>query len=121
MKLPTIFLPHGGGPCFFMNPGDRPDPVWWPMEDYLTGLVADLPERPRAILLIRGHWEERHLTVHVGDRTRLYFDYSNFPPHPYGLLRYDPGAPAVAGYVPGWDRMDGFLQVGDIERGWGTE
>ena len=57
MTLPTLFVPHGGGPCFFMDPdGGPPDPMWRPMEDYLAGLVETLPERPRAILLVSGHW-----------------------------------------------------------------
>ena len=59
MTLPTLFVPHGGGPCFFMDPdGGPPDPMWQPMQAYLAGLIASLPERPRAILLVSGHWEE---------------------------------------------------------------
>ena len=54
MKLPSLFVPHGGGPCFFMNPGGAPDPMWQPMEAYLKRLIADLPEHPKAILLISG-------------------------------------------------------------------
>lgn len=101
-----------------MNPGDRPDPVWWPMEDYLRGLVADLPERPRAILLISGHWEERHFTVHVGERPSLYFDYYNFPPHTYELRWDAPGAPDVARSAAGLLRKAGFSTGEEITRGW---
>ena len=56
MTLPTLFIPHGGGPCFFMDPaGGPPDPMWRPMQAYLAGLIASLPERPRAVLLVSGH------------------------------------------------------------------
>jgi len=50
---PSLFIPHGGGPCFFM-----PDPrgTWTRMEAYLRGLPASLPEPPRAILVVSGHW-----------------------------------------------------------------
>ena len=55
MTLPTLFIPHGGGPCFFMDPnGGPPDPMWQPMQAYLAGLFGSLPERPRAILLVSG-------------------------------------------------------------------
>lgn len=51
MKQPALFIPHGGGPCFFMDPADpqhpHSDAMWQPMQDYLAGLIADLPERPR--------------------------------------------------------------------------
>ncbi|WP_448664811.1 DODA-type extradiol aromatic ring-opening family dioxygenase [Sphingomonas sp. CJ20] len=97
MTLPTLYLPHGGGPCFFMDPqGGPPDPMWQPMQDYLAGLIRDLPERPRAILMVSGHWEERDVTVHVGDGHPLLFDYSGFPEHTYRLRWDAPGAPDVA-------------------------
>ncbi|MFD2430315.1 DODA-type extradiol aromatic ring-opening family dioxygenase [Sphingobium scionense] len=70
MKQPALFIPHGGGPCFFMDPADpqhpHSDAMWQPMQEYLAGLVADLPERPRAILLVSGHWETPGFTVHDG-------------------------------------------------------
>ena len=36
-----------------------PDPrgTWRGMESYLKGLAASLPEKPRAILVVSGHWE----------------------------------------------------------------
>src|SRR3546814_790908 len=100
MRQPTLFIPHGGGPCFFMDPSDpdRPhcDPMWQPMQDYLAGIVATLPERPGAILLVSGHWEESRFTVHDGERPGLLFDYHGFPPHTYALRWDAPGAPALA-------------------------
>ena len=64
MTLPTLFVPHGGGPCFFMDPaGGPPDPMWRGMQDYLAGLLASLPERPTAILIVSGHWETDAVTL----------------------------------------------------------
>ena len=92
LRQPSLFIPHGGGPCFFMDPADpdrvQSDPMWHPMQAYLSGLIADLPARPRAILLVSGHWETADFTVHVGDRPPLLFDYHGFPPHTY-QLRWD--------------------------------
>ncbi len=122
MTLPSLFLPHGGGPCFFMDPAnpDMPhsDPMWRPMQDYLAGLIASLPERPRAILLISGHWETADFTVHTGERPGLLFDYYGFPPHTYGLRWDAPGAPDVARRAAGLLQEAGFDTAEDRTRGW---
>src|SRR5258707_9164338 len=79
MKQPTLFIPHGGGPCFFMDPaGGPPDPMWRDMQAYLGGVIASLPERPRAMLMISGHWEEDVVTAHVGSGQPLLYDYYGF-------------------------------------------
>ena len=119
MTLPTLFIPHGGGPCFFMDPNGGPlDPMWQPMEDYLAGLIASLPERPKAILMISGHWEEADVTVHVGDRPELLFDYYGFPEHTYRLRWDAPGAPDVARRAAALVRAAGFATREESERGW---
>ena len=55
LRQPSLFIPHGGGPCFFM-----PDPhgIWARMEAYLKALPSTLPAPPSAILVVSGHWEE---------------------------------------------------------------
>ena len=63
MTLPTLFIPHGAGPCFFMAWTRGPADTWDRTAAWLRGLVADLPERPKAILVISGHWEEPVFTV----------------------------------------------------------
>lgn len=122
MKQPSLYIPHGGGPCFFMDPADpdRPysDPMWQTMQDYLTQLVESLPERPRAMLIVSAHWEESVLTVHKGDRPDLLFDYYNFPPHTYSLKWDAPGAPAVADRAAQLLREAGFPVAEEHERGW---
>ena len=93
-RMPVLFIPHGGGPCFFMewNPPD----LWTPMAEYLKRIVATLPRRPRAILLISAHWEERHFTVGSAPAPELIFDYYGFPAHTYELTWPAPGAPDLA-------------------------
>lgn len=118
MKLPSLFIPHGGGPCFFMNPGGSPDPLWRPMEAYLKALITDLPERPKAILLISGHWEESQFTVHDGAQPALLFDYYNFPPHTYQLRWDSPGAPALAHRAAALLDAAGFPTGTENTRGW---
>jgi aromatic ring-opening dioxygenase catalytic subunit (LigB family) len=122
MTLPTLFIPHGGGPCFFMDPADpdhpHSDPMWRPMQEYLAGLIASLPERPCAILLVSGHWETHDFAVHVGGRPGLLFDYHGFPPHTYALRWDAPGAPDVARRAAALLEGADFATSEEGARGW---
>ncbi len=92
---PSLFIPHGGGPCFFM-----PDPQgkWTSMRAYLEGLAASLPARPRAILIVSGHWETPAGFAFTGaQQPELIFDYHGFPDYTYALTYSVPGDPALAG------------------------
>jgi aromatic ring-opening dioxygenase catalytic subunit (LigB family) len=92
MRQPVLFIPHGGGPCFFM---DDPGQVWKDMGDFLRGMAANLPA-PKAILVVSAHWETRGFAFTGAARPPLLYDYYNFPKHTYEL-RYDaPGAPWLA-------------------------
>jgi len=54
VRMPTWFIPHGAGPCFFMdwNPSD----AWDKTEKFLKDLPSTLPTKPKAILMISAHW-----------------------------------------------------------------
>jgi aromatic ring-opening dioxygenase catalytic subunit (LigB family) len=56
-RLPTLFIPHGGGPCFFMDPPASSPHMWDGLAAYLRGIDASLGVRPKAVLVISGHWE----------------------------------------------------------------
>ncbi len=83
--LPTFFIPHGGGPCFFMEWERGPKDTWDRMAAFLKGIIGSLPEKPKAVLVISGHWEEPVFTVNTAAHPSLYFDYYGFPPHTYEL------------------------------------
>jgi aromatic ring-opening dioxygenase catalytic subunit (LigB family) len=92
-RLPTFFLPHGGGPCFFVP---SMAPAWASLATFLRDLPATLETRPKAIVVISAHWEESRPTVTLRADPPLLFDYHGFPPETYAL-RYDvPGSPPVA-------------------------
>lgn len=59
--MPVFFIPHGAGPCFFMD--WSPAHTWDRMADFLKGIAATLPARPKAIVLISGHWLEADFSV----------------------------------------------------------
>ena len=117
-RQPTFFIPHGGGPCFFMDtpPGLPPD-MWNKMAAFLRGIPATLPEKPKAILVISGHWEESVPTVNNAAHPTLLFDYYNFPPHTYQLTYPAPGDPPLAARVQDLLRQAGFSTAAEDQRG----
>lgn len=90
---PAFFIPHGGGPCFFM---DDPRGVWTGMESFLRALPEQLPERPTAILVVSGHWETEGFALTGAEKPELIYDYYGFPEHTYQLGFDVPGAPWLA-------------------------
>lgn len=115
VRQPTFFIPHGGGPCFFM---DDPTGQWSGMAAFLRSLPGRLPERPKAILLVSGHWETEGFAFTGAERPELIYDYYGFPAHTYEI-RYDaPGEPALAERAAGLLAAAGFAARVDEERGW---
>lgn len=96
-RLPTLFIPHGGGPCFFME--TQPPDLWDELAAYLKNLGPSLGVKPKAVLLISGHWEEPNPTVNSAPNPPLLFDYYGFPEHTYGLTYPAPGLPMLADHV----------------------
>ena len=93
LPQPSFFIPHGGGPCFFM---DDPRGTWTGMATFLRGLSGTLPRRPKAIVVVSGHWETEGFAFTGAAKPSLIYDYHGFPPETYAL-RYDvPGAPDLA-------------------------
>jgi len=114
-RLPTFYIPHGGGPCFFMdwNPPD----TWDRMAAWLRGIDAGLGQRPKAVLLISGHWEEPVVSVNTQTRPSLLFDYYGFPPHTYQLKYPAPGDPVLAARVRELLQAGGVPSRTEAERG----
>jgi len=115
-RLPTLFIPHGGGPCFFMdwNPPD----TWDRMADYLRHVpdaVAASP--PKALVVISGHWEEPVVTIQNNAAPSLLYDYHGFPPSTYEIKFPAPGAPAVSARVAELLETAGIAWKYDHERG----
>jgi aromatic ring-opening dioxygenase catalytic subunit (LigB family) len=114
-RLPTVFLPHGAGPCFFME--WEPADTWQGMEAWLRNLLPSLNVAPRALLVISAHWEEPVFTLNTQAAPGLLFDYYGFPPHTYQLTWPTPGAPELAGEVAELLGKAGFDTAFDNRRG----
>jgi aromatic ring-opening dioxygenase catalytic subunit (LigB family) len=95
--LPTFYISHGGGPCFWMEVS--PPTLWDNLAKSLESIPAAVGEKPKAILMISAHWIERQFTVQTNPRPGMLYDYYGFPEHTY-RLRYDaPGSPELANRV----------------------
>lgn len=114
---PTYFINHGGGPCFFLDPGPMRD-GWAELETYLAGFANTLTEKPQAILVISGHWETTVPTVNAGTSPSLLFDYQGFPEHTYRLTWPALGSPDLAVRVQNLLGAAGIQSANDIRRGW---
>jgi aromatic ring-opening dioxygenase catalytic subunit (LigB family) len=116
-KLPTLYLPHGGGPCFFMEWTMGPRDMWDKMAAYLRSIEKTLPQTPKALLVISAHWETQAPTVLAQEAPPLLFDYYGFPPHTYQLTWPAPGDPALAKRVQGLLAEAGISSAQDTSRG----
>ena len=92
-RMPTYFISHGGGPWPWM-------PDWRArfvnLEASFVQMVKDLPERPKAILMISGHWEDDSFAVMTSANPPMVYDYHGFPPHTFQIRYPAPGAPDLA-------------------------
>jgi aromatic ring-opening dioxygenase catalytic subunit (LigB family) len=113
-RQPSLFIPHGGGPCFFM---DDPHGLWAKLRRFLEGLPGALREPPTAILLVSGHWEADGFALTSNAHPSLIYDYYNFPPHTYELRYEAPGSPPLAARAETLLRNAGLKSSLDAERG----
>lgn len=117
IRQPSIFLPHGGGPCFFMDWTWGPADTWEKTRKFLEGLAESLPAVPKAILVVSGHWEEPMPTVSTAAEPKLIFDYTGFPEHTYRLTWPAPGNPQLANRVVRLLKSAGLQAGVDTTRG----
>jgi aromatic ring-opening dioxygenase catalytic subunit (LigB family) len=117
-RLPTLFVSHGGGPCFWMTFPEPYGPhAWDGLAAYLRGVVAGLPAPPREILIVSAHWEAPRPTVMTAEKPEMLFDYHGFPAHTYELAYPAPGSPALAARVRALLGKAGIPSDEDPERG----
>jgi aromatic ring-opening dioxygenase catalytic subunit (LigB family) len=115
-RQPALYLPHGGGPSFFMT-GDRKR-LYQPMEDFLRGIRGTLPATPSAILVVTAHWEAAVPSFTGGARPELIYDYYGFPPETYELQYPAPGQPALAARAAALLQGAGYPARVEPDYGW---
>lgn len=117
-RQPSFFLSHGGGPCFWMEFSEPFGAhAFDALRDYLAGLLASLPQRPRAILMVSAHWEEALPTIGSDPAPKMIYDYYGFPDHTYQLQYPAPGSPELAEKIHYLLQQAGIPSVLDAKRG----
>ncbi|KAF0205049.1 MAG: hypothetical protein FD173_1311 [Gallionellaceae bacterium] len=117
-RLPAIYIPHGGGPCFFMDPMPGfPPTLWDGMAAFLRGIPASIGSRPKAVLVISAHWECAEPTLLASEKYSLLYDYYGFPEHTYRLIYPAVGAPAVGERVQALFAQAGISSRTEDQRG----
>lgn len=91
--LPTYFISHGGGPWPWV-PQMRE--YFATLEASLKQMVIDHGEKPKAILMISGHWQENIASVMASAKPPMLYDYYGFPEETYSITYNAPGAPELA-------------------------
>ena len=115
-RLPSAYISHGGGPCFFMD-WDPPD-AWDGLRAALEGIGPSLPSVPSAIVVVSAHWETAAVEVDSGATPGLIYDYGGFPPHTYELTYPAPGDPQLAARIGSLLAGAGIEHRVVPDRGW---
>lgn len=114
MNLPTYFISHGGGPWPYM---EDLRPAMHALEVSLADIPKQLPQPPKAILMISAHWEENTFRVMSNPWPSMVYDYSGFPEHTYKIRYPAPGSPELAERVLGLIKAAGMPTQMDAQRG----
>jgi aromatic ring-opening dioxygenase catalytic subunit (LigB family) len=88
------------------------------LERSLQEIPSQLPRKPKAVLVISGHWEESEFTISSGSSPGMVFDYSGFPPEMYQISYPAPGDPALAEQVREMLSQAGWPARLDADRGY---
>jgi 4,5-DOPA dioxygenase extradiol len=104
--MPVIFAAHGA-PILLDDAG-------WMGE--LAAWAATMP-RPKGILMISAHWEQRPTTLGATHTVPLVYDFYGFPARYYETQYPAPGAPQLAARVQQLLRAKGIKSITDPERG----
>lgn len=118
MRMPTVFLPHGGGPWPFLKENVFGAPnMWQQMDAYMRRLNMIPPRLPRAVLLVSAHWEAKNPTLMTANHPPMLYDYYGFPEEAYQVEWPAPGAPELAAEARELLEQAGIASAIDAKRG----
>jgi aromatic ring-opening dioxygenase catalytic subunit (LigB family) len=117
MRMPTVYVPHGGGPWPFVEIGIGTHAEQAALATYLRAL-AKVGAYAKALLVISAHWEEDVPTVMSSASPPMLYDYYGFPPESYEITWPAPGDPELAARVRSLLEGAGFRSGADAERGY---
>lgn len=82
MKMPLYFIGHGS-PMNAIADNDY--------TQFLKALRSELPQKPKAILVISAHWETQGSRLLANQKPNVIYDFSGFPPELYQIKYAPPG------------------------------
>ena len=94
-----------------------PPDTWHGMAKFLQQVASTLPTKPKAIVIISGHWEEAEVTINAAAHPSLLYDYYGFPKETYELKYDAPGSPELAEQVHELLAQAGIPSRFDKQRG----
>ena len=104
--MPVIFAAHGA-------PVLLDDPVW--MAELAAW--ADAMPKPKGVLMVSAHWEERPTTLGATRTVPLVYDFYGFPERYYQTRYPAPGAPGLAARVRDLLRQRDIPSTDEPDRG----
>ena len=113
-RLPVFFVSHGGGPWPWV---DGMKEIFARTAREFAALPQRLPARPKAVVVITGHWEAPEFSVSTAAQPAMDYDYTGFPEHTYRLQYPAPGSPALAARVKDLVTQAGMRCLEDPQRG----
>ncbi|MFO0652924.1 MAG: class III extradiol ring-cleavage dioxygenase [Polyangiales bacterium] len=116
-RTPVVYLPHGGGPWPFVDLHMGDPRELDALANYLRSLSTVSATRPRAVLMVSAHWEERVPTVMTSPRPPMLYDYYGFPPESYQITWPAPGDPTLAARVRALLGAQGIDSAESSDRG----
>jgi 4,5-DOPA dioxygenase extradiol len=105
-RIPVVFAAHGA-------PVLLDDPEWM---GQLAAWAGAMP-KPRGILMVSAHWEERPTTLGAKQTVPLVYDFHGFPDRYYRTRYPAPGAPGIAARVRELLRQHDVAFADDPRRG----
>lgn len=113
-RFPVYFLSHGGGPWPYV---EQMKQKFARTAREFAALPERLPARPKAVLVITGHWEAPEFTLSTAEHPPMEYDYHGFPEHTYHIQYPAPGSLELAGRVRELLSAAGVVVQEDAQRG----
>jgi len=114
IRFPTLFISHGGGPWPYIEDMRQRFAI---TAAELERLQATLPAKPKAILVITGHWEAPQFTVSTAEHPPMEYDYYGFPEYTYHVKYPASGSPVLAKRIRDLLSVAGIASGEDDSRG----
>ncbi len=111
MRMPALFVNHGGGPMPLMG---RQPMIAHHLQESVTKYIT---EKPRAIVVISAHHEANPIAITSSAKPSMYFDYYGFPPETYEFKYPAPGNPELARQIQNLLSEKGIESQLDAKRG----